>query len=553
MAGTELASAYVTLFPKLKTDGVEAQLRGIKADGAGAAAGNSFGSGFAGTLKTAAVAAAAVAAVAAAAALAKTMNDSLWAYADYEQLVGGVETLFKDSAGQVQAYASEAYRTAGISANEYMEQATSFSASLIQSLGGDTAAAAEYANMAITDMSDNANKMGSDITMIQNAYQGFAKQNFTMLDNLKLGYGGTQEEMKRLLADATAISGIEYDMSQYADVVEAIHVIQTEMGITGTTALEAAETISGSIATMKAKWNDWLVALADGNADLTEQTAQLVESVATVAANVVPRIGQIAQSVGTVLMEQLPIILDDLISYISANGVAMGEAALQFFGEITIALAKATPQILQALLLLLASLVVAVINKAVEMVSAGIELVKGIAQGIADGFWYVLDEIGRGIQEGVDKVRGYWNAFWNAGGHLISGLKAGITGAVRGLADAAANAAGAALNAAKSRLGIASPSKAFMEVGKFSMEGMALGIKSKASDAVNAAGTVAESVLDAASFSTSMSPAYATAGAGGSATYITLNCDIKDMQGIQTLNDLYDVLARARAVNPTRR
>ena len=178
-------------------------------------------------------------------------------------MVGGVDTLFKDSSQEIQRYAANAYKTAGLSANEYMETVTGFSASLIQSLGGDTEKAAKYADMAITDMSDNANKMGTDMSSIQNAYQGFAKQNYTMLDNLKLGYGGTKEEMQRLLADDGKLSGVKYDLSSYADIVEAIHVIQTEMGITGTTAKEASTTIQGSVASMKAAWANLMVGMAD--------------------------------------------------------------------------------------------------------------------------------------------------------------------------------------------------------------------------------------------------------------------------------------------------
>lgn len=162
-----------------------------------------------------------------------------------------METLFKNSAGIVQQYAADAFQTAGLSANDYMNTVTSFSASLLQSLDGDTAAAAEKANLAITDMSDNANKMGTDMASIQNAYQGFAKQNYTMLDNLKLGYGGTKQEMERLLEDAQKLSGVKYDISSYSDIVDAIHVVQTEMGITGTTALEASTTIEGSVNSAK--------------------------------------------------------------------------------------------------------------------------------------------------------------------------------------------------------------------------------------------------------------------------------------------------------------
>ena len=194
---------------------------------------------------------------AAAAGVVKNIGAAaIQSYGEYEQLVGGVETLFKGSADTVQEYAANAYKTSGLSANDYMETATSFAASLLQSLGGDTEKAAQVTEMAINDMSDNANKMGTDMSAIQYAYQGFAKQNYTMLDNLKLGYGGTKKEMERLLADATKISGVKYDISNLNDVYQAIHVIQENLGITGTTALEAATTIQGSAAMMKAAWQN---------------------------------------------------------------------------------------------------------------------------------------------------------------------------------------------------------------------------------------------------------------------------------------------------------
>ena len=298
---SELASAYVALYPKLKTANIAAQLKSIDASSAGDSVGRSFGGSFGGAAATAAKAGLAALAAAAAAAVAgvvKVAGAALESYASYEQLVGGVDTLFKESSGKLQAYAAGAYKTAGMSANQYMEQATSFSASLLQSLGGDTEAAVEYANMAITDMSDNANKMGTNMGRITDAYQGFAKQNFTMLDNLKLGYGGTQEEMQRLLDDAEKISGIKYDISSYADIVDAIHVVQKEMGITGTTAQEAAATIEGSVAMAKAAYSNWLTGLADENADLDALTGQLVDSVVTAAGNIIPRLGRI---VGTAL------------------------------------------------------------------------------------------------------------------------------------------------------------------------------------------------------------------------------------------------------------
>ncbi len=282
----------------------------------------------------------AAAAAAAGAAFAATTKAAVEAYADYEQLVGGVDTLFKESSGIVQEYAANAFKTAGLSANEYMETVTSFSASLLQSLGGDTAKAAEVANMAITDMSDNANKMGSDMTSIQNAYQGFAKQNYTMLDNLKLGYGGTQEEMQRLIDDANKVKeamGETADLSidSYADVCEAIHLVQTEMGITGTTAKEASATISGSIAATKSAWQNLLVGFADENANLSELTSQFIESVGTVAENLIPRVIQafkgivqalpeLVAQIKQVFFDQLVAMFPDLEGKIGLLKVAFG-------------------------------------------------------------------------------------------------------------------------------------------------------------------------------------------------------------------------------------
>lgn len=220
---------------------------------------------------------------------------SIKTYAEYEQLVGGVETLFKDSADEIKKYSQDAYKTAGLSSNEYMATVTSFSASLIQSLEGDTSKAVKYADMAIIDMSDNANKMGTDISSIQSAYQGFAKQNYTMLDNLKLGYGGTKTEMERLIADANKVKLANGEMANlsinsFADMVEAIHTIQNEMGITGTTSREADSTILGSVNSMKASWNNLLVAVSDDNADMSKAVNNFVDGVITAGKNIVPRI-----------------------------------------------------------------------------------------------------------------------------------------------------------------------------------------------------------------------------------------------------------------------
>lgn len=253
-------------------------------------------------------------------------------YSDYEQLVGGVDTLFKGSSQKVQEYAANAYKTAGMSANEYMDTVTSFSASLLQSLGGDTAAAAEKANTAITDMSDNANKMGTDMAAIQNAYQGFAKQNYTMLDNLKLGYGGTKEEMQRLIDDANALNAAQgkltnYSIDSYADIVDAIHDVQTEMGITGTTASEASTTIQGSVSSAKAAWHNLMIGIADDNQDFDGLVNDFVSSVETAADNILPRIDQSLEGILKLVQVASEKIIPRVITTISEKAPALIEAA----------------------------------------------------------------------------------------------------------------------------------------------------------------------------------------------------------------------------------
>lgn len=254
----------------------------------------------------------AVMATAAAGAIGVLTKLSVEQYAEYEQLTGGVETLFKNSSDKVMEYANNAYESAGMSANEYMSTITGFAASLLQGLGGDTEKAAQIGNMAVTDMSDNANKMGTVIERIQDAYQGFAKQNYTMLDNLKLGYGGTKTEMERLLADAQKISGVKYDISNFNDVIEAIHVIQEQMGITGTTSLEAASTIEGSLNMTKSAWTNLLTGMADSNADFDVLVQNLVNSLGSLGENLLPRIKIAIEGIGELIRTLLPKVLDEI-------------------------------------------------------------------------------------------------------------------------------------------------------------------------------------------------------------------------------------------------
>lgn len=353
------------------------------------------------------------------------------AYADYEQLVGGVETLFKDSQDQVMDYANNAYKTAGLSANEYMETVTSFSASLLQSLDGDTSAAADKANLAITDMSDNANKMDTDMTSIQNAYQGFAKSNYTMLDNLKLGYGGTQAEMERLLSDAEKISGIKYDISSYADIVDAIHVVQTEMGITGTTAEEAASTIQGSFGMMKSAWQNLVTGMADPGQDLGVLVGNFTESVVTFGNNVIPRIQELlpriveatTSLIGTV-SEQLPAILQTILPSLVEGATSLVTGLMNALPAVLTVIADVAPTVIN-------TLVPALIELLPQITQTGIDVIVSLAQGIADALPQLIPAATDAIIEIVEVLTSPENL-----GNLIDAALAIILALVDGLVDA---------------------------------------------------------------------------------------------------------------------
>lgn len=318
------------------------------------------------------------------AALAGVGKSALDAYATYEQAVGGVDTLFKDASGTVQKYAAEAYRTAGVSANEYMTQVTSFSASLISSLGGDTAKAAELGNTAMVDMSDNANKMGTDIESIQQTYQSLARGNYAMLDNLKLGYGGTKSEMERLIQDANKVKQANGEMGdlsidKFSDVVQAIHIMQEQMGISGTTAKEAATTIEGSVGMMKAAWQNWLAELGKDNADINGLTKQLVDSVGTVIQNVGPRIAQII----TGITAALPQLFSSLGSTLPALVMQILPPVLGALGQLgTMLLTSATTWISTSLPQLLAQFQSWVTSSLPSFLQTGLTMVTNLLQGI---------------------------------------------------------------------------------------------------------------------------------------------------------------------------
>ena len=417
---------------------------------------------------------------AAATAVGALTKKSLEEYAEYEQLVGGVETLFKDSADVVKQYANNAYQTAGLSANDYMETVTSFSASLLQSLGGDTEAAAKQADLAVTDMADNANKMGTAMGDIQNAYQGFAKQNYTMLDNLKLGYGGTKEEMQRLIDDANALNAAQgnltnYSIDSYSDIVSAIHDVQTEMGITGTTAKEASTTIRGSLSAMKSAWTNLLTGIGDDSQDLDKLINNFVDSTGTAAENILPRLGKIITGIGSLaerlapvvaaaipglvttvlpnlvqsgismvgailqgLVQMLPQIIQygvdmviTLIESISSDPESLVETAITLVVTIVSGLIDAIPKLIAAAADLVTGLLMALISNAPNLLAAGLKLVGKIAEGIANSLGEivnagakVVDSIIDGIAGAWGKLTGWFKGLWNG---LFGGLSANVS------------------------------------------------------------------------------------------------------------------------------
>ena len=413
------------------------------------------------------VAAAKFAQFLASAAIVKALADigkaALDAYADYEQLVGGVETLFGKSAGTVQQYAANAYKTAGLSANQYMETVTGFSASLLQSLGGDTEEAARMADMAITDMADNANKMGSDMTAIQTAYAGFSKQNFTMLDNLKLGYGGTKTEMERLIADANKLKVANGQMADltidsYADIVEAIHLVQTEMEITGTTAKEADTTISGSAASMKAAWENMLVGMVDAQSDKTDLMIKLFQSVKTYLSNMLPAIGKLIRSfietlpgMMNMIMEIVMNLLDGIIDNLPTLITSMVEcitnlvkviinrapdilaAGVKLIISLGMGLIQAIPQLVANIPTIILSLFDALVNGVPQIVEAGVRLIMGLQEGEEMTVGNVLDFVASIPGRILAALGDMGSLLWNAGSQIIDGLLSGITSAFSGV------------------------------------------------------------------------------------------------------------------------
>lgn len=452
--GIELAKAYVQIVPS--AEGIQGKITealGGEPAAAGDAAGQSLGAQLVGTLKK----------VIAAAGIGKIISESINLGGALQQSLGGVKTLFKDSTDTVKAYAAQAYKTVGLSANDYMEQTTSFAASLLSSVSQDTQAAADLANMAMVDMADNSNKMGTSMQDIQNAYQGFAKQNYTMLDNLKLGYGGTQAEMQRLLKDAEKISGVHYDLGNLADMYSAIHVIQKEMDITGTTAKEASTTLTGSFAAMKAAAENVLADWSTG-ADLTAPLQGLVETAQTfLVGNLLPMIGNVLAGIPEIVYSLVPELLQTGTELLSSLAQGFTEGIPEFFSTALPQLLAFTDQLR---------------DNAASFVDAGLNLItqllNGLIAGLPDLIAYVPDiiiNICGIINDNMPKILG-------EGVAIIVQLVVGI---VKAVPDLLANWK-KILQAVLSVISAIN----WLNIGKTILTGVANGVKSMGSSLLNA-------------------------------------------------------------------
>lgn len=523
---------------------------------------------------------------AAGAAVGKITKDAVESYSNYEQLVGGVETLFGNggltlkqfakqegqtvaaarsqykelTAAQNEAFknANNAYKTAGMSANEYMEVSTGFAASLVSSLGGDTNKAVKYADMAVIDMADNANKMGSDISSIQYAYQGFAKQNYTMLDNLKLGYGGTAREMARLVNDSGVLGSKKIDLDDtkelgnalsevgFAKITEAIHEVQKEMGIFETTKNEAEGTIQGSMSMMKASWQNMLTALVTGGDQYDQSVQNLVNSVTVFGDNILPVVEGALNGVGALINDLAPIIseklpgmiqevlpglilaatsvisslgsalpgiiqafidvvpellsmLDVLVNVILDNLPLFLEAAIQIGIALINGLAEKAPQLSAKILEMVWQLLQILWNNAGPFLEAGIKLIVGLLSGIGQKVGSVIEKIKNLGLKMIDKIKSFLGDMKEAGKNLIRGLWEGISDKVGWVIEKVKSMGSRILNAIKGVFGIHSPSKEFAMIGDYLMQGLGNGVTDNAKYAISATQSVARDVLDAAS------------------------------------------------------
>ena len=567
---SEIGKAYVQIIPSAK--GIKGSITNALS-GEGESAGANIGGKLIGAIKG----------VVATAAIGKFIGDSIKQGAALEQSLGGVETLFKDSADKVKANAKKAYMSAGVDANTYMETVTSYAAGLVTSCAGDTSKAADVADLAMTDMSDNANKMGTSMDAIQNAYNGFAKQNYTMLDNLKLGYGGTKTEMQRLLADAQKITGVKYDINNLSDVYSAIHVIQDQLGITGTTADEAATTVSGSFTMLKSSFTDLMGNLALGQ-DVSASLTNVINSAGTFMANLIPMFVNVVVSIPKAIAGALPTLIPTLMqtgktiidNITGGAGVSIPEflnSAVSMISGFATMIINNLPTILKVAGDLISTLITGITTYLPMVLSKGVELVGNIAKGFiqalpqivsagANLIMNIVQTIGQNLptilQQGLKLVgqivAGIIRAIpqiiaampkvisavkdaivkvdWiELGKNIIRGIINGIKALGSEVGSAIKDVANQALDAAKKALGIHSPSKVFADsVGQYIPAGIAEGITDNVSSITDAMNTATNATTSA--FNPTMASGTQIGG-------ITLN--IYGAEG-QDINELADII-----------
>ena len=574
----DLATAYVRIIPSLKgaQKTIKEELDKTDTTPSGKKVGSKFTDGLKSGMSTAKVAIGNIiadlamsAATAAASAIKNVVGGAFANYADYEQFVGGIEKLYGDSADKMLKYANEAYSTMGKSKNEYMSQVTSFSAALISDLGGDTSAAADQANTAMVAIADNVSIFGSNVEDVQNAFQGFAKQNYTMLDNLKLGYGGTKTEMERLIADANEYAASigqasNLSIDSFSDVVTAIDLIQQKQGIAGNAMTESLKTISGSMAATKAAYENLLTTLADPEGNITEAVTNLVDMVANSAQLIIPKITEIMSNLAVaipqlvdqllpVLTEHSTELIESLSDVIAALVPVLLEAAVILFAAILTALVKAAPKLLQNMGKLVLNLISAIangidpamqeMNKFMQgildtiggffmgLYYAGCQLVQSIIDGLVQTgnsmgsfFWSILDGA-------YQTVVNFASWFYNAGVQIVNGLVNGIASNFWAVIDTVAGGINSVINYVLGALGIASPSKVFAGIGEYTMQGLANGIEDASSEAERAMQSAIDDVYGAADGVASVSMRAEATGAGSMASEVaSLREELRQMR-----------------------
>ncbi|HZK44366.1 MAG TPA: hypothetical protein VFC73_08825 [Syntrophomonadaceae bacterium] len=519
---TELGKAYVQIMPSAK--GISGEIQKTldpEAKRAGKSAGSKMGS----ALK--------IGVAGAVAGVGAIIGKSISEGGDLEQSIGGIETLFKDHADTVRTYANEAYKTVGVSANDYMENVTSFSASLLQSMGGDTKEAAKVAHTAMVDMGDNANKMGTDMRDIQNAYQGFAKENYTMLDNLKLGYGGTKGEMERLLKDAQELTGVEYDISNLDDIFMAVHAIQQELGITGTTAIEAEDTITGSMAAMKSAFSNVLGTLAIGE-DIMPSLNALAETVTTfMFNNLLPMTGNILKGLPDIIVTLIDALIENLpmlasmatelvITLVNGIGQALPilipaaleaimtiveglisnlplllDAAMQLIIGLGEGLIAAIPQLIERLPEIINSMIDYFISSIPKIAETGIKLLTSLIKNLPQIIVAIVKAVPKIIKGIVSGFAEGMTAIMGVGADLVKGLWEGIKSAAGWLKDKISGWIGGIVDGIKGFFKIGSPSKLFAdEIGAMLPEGLAIGVEGNLDTVSKAMENMAEEVTN---------------------------------------------------------